>query len=424
MQTSTTWPTTHIATPAKVEKYSFPHAATAFLLGFGAILYIPVLGDIKVVDLCAILAWTTRVSYLRFDNRAFTCLVTCFLLVCAAGFYSHFATTSMKPYLAAIAALVSAHVVVSMRSYEIRLLLAGLAISTTLVLLWTALSGYLPIPTFGLNLRYYSRFGAAYTGTMTDPNRFCLALLITLSLVVSLAITQKKAFLFWMWAFFILAGAYLTQSRAGMGLAILIVALGGGILLTKKQITQKVGIIGKLIPAFVVAALAVLSVRTIIQVTVISDNFRSSRLGEKISDKGTSLENDPRWQMAMQGISSFTENPLGLGMDGYLNRYYETSHNSYIELAVNGGGLAIAVYLLFLWTTGGKVLNSLNRSRQKLPGLWYGYFGFLCFVAIALFQFTMQIHYLSFAYIILGLLANPLLHLESRCTKRVLPSIQ
>lgn len=260
--------------------------------------------------------------------------------------------------------------------------------------------------------------GTRISGTLGNPLFLGLYFIITLIFALYLGFAAKnikEKILWFLCSAIIFYGIILTQSRGALYGTIGGIMLGllyYGLSNKRKKTRLAVGLFMALI---VLAAGGLLVFRD-------SDFVRRHGVLNRVSDlsfaSGTGNTRLMSWRVALQAIK---ERPLlGWGMEGFdvaFNKYYnpeflkysyyetwfDKPHNKVLEVAVDGGIIALLLYLLIFTAAGSRIRKKEKRGEftSREAAVFIG--GLAAYFAQNLFVFDTSVSYLLF-FILLAFL--------------------
>lgn len=211
------------------------------------------------------------------------------------------------------------------------------AIFTTLL----GVAGY-----FGLSGELFVRFGRA-TGGFQDPNVFGPFLIFPFVILVRRALTSPFGRALWsgILSLVVLAGIFLSFSRAAWGLTVLATLLVGALLFITERSTKArarfvvLGAVGTvLIVILLGAALSVPAISTLFEDRAqLEQSYDSGHLG--------------RFQRHAIGFNMMLDHPLGIGAIEFGRHFGEDEHDIWLKTLTTYGWLGFASFLtLVIWT--------------------------------------------------------------------------
>lgn len=384
-----------------------------FWFGFFIIFYVAVVGPVKVVDVFGVLF----ILYAFHKGVVFSLEFCLLLLVVMVLLGSTLLAPSHVVDMAGVLVLflnsffsVLVFVCVSsLKTIDIRLFLRGFIISFLLVGVLSLL-GLITAGSVGFS-PYLSVTGFSIIGTMPDPSRFGLAVTVFILLVYTRWMFEKKSYF---WAFSLVLGFFFLMAN-GQRAAFLFSSIGLilGVGLSLFYFVKQVVSTGRLNRKYILAAGVFLALLLALDMSDFGSIATTEhRVLKKLESSGSSYFEDPRYMKFLSGVELLSQGPfIGFGFDAY-NRLSGagTSHNSYIEIAVAGGIVALGLYLIFLLCVVCRCFHSLRQAwgiDKCFEFKWLAVFRFSLTCVFFLYFFVINIQFMVFAYAFLGLCSNP-----------------
>lgn len=373
------------------------HSRVAFFLGVTSILYIDVVGPLKVVDvglICATIFFLPRL--IKINQQTALLLVLLFI-----GWLN----ASLNPYLGLnvqneviitgvrmIAAILMFAVVSKLSSKELKAFATGIVVSGAVVAVLSVIPYF--FTSFPNTMQtYQSRWGISLVGTMPDPNRFALVMASCFCLYFWRVFNSRHIVIDV--AVLVLFGLaiFMTASRGA------IVSLAAATIFTITILNLKY--IRRLMIAYVVVSLILAGLYFLQNSTQFDEFGAQSKFYAKL------LTDDGRLDKVQAGVDLWQQYPIiGIGFAGYtLYAFQGSSHNSYIEILTSFGLVGIIVFFALLLSISRGLYLSYCQLRAT-NHITFDHARFLLFAYLLAHISVLNIHYMIFAYGLLGLAAN------------------
>lgn len=391
--------------------------AAAFL-GFSLVFYIPIFPPIKFIDVSLIMVTPFFFKrFFRLNKDSYLLLASWFVVVVSTILRAiqggYFAGDTMVSFLGSVAAFV-AFLLLSRFTYtELIVFLKSFYISVMLTSIMSVLT-LLGLPT-GLEI-YRSAYGTAIQGAMGDPNRYGFVLVLALCVYLSFGVFRKnstiKLFVFLLMFYFI----FESNSRQAV--------LYSGIVLASyliflyfswnepKKIRMKI-IKNKNIFSNFLSICLFISFFIFIVWFACSENLSRFDIVHKFESKSLSYFDDGRYRRLESGFLMILKEKqfLGHGFDSLSLTFIGSSHNSYLDVLVNGGILGVFFFLFFLGARFKKIFFSKNTMTESSNIDDFDFIRLkisqkLIFICCILFMMSLNLNYLIAGYAFLGFLAN------------------
>lgn len=99
----------------------------------------------------------------------------------------------------------------------------------------------------------------------------------------------------------------------------------------------------------------------IISFTVLVNNLPQNTINRLVR-VFTEFENEPRYNNYTNSLRLIRENPLGIGLRGYVNYGLNYPHNIFLEVILSGGIFALIPFVLLLKTIGESIVYTVKRK--------------------------------------------------------------
>ncbi|MBM9538641.1 O-antigen ligase family protein [Desulfobulbus alkaliphilus] len=129
---------------------------------------------------------------------------------------------------------------------------------------------------------------------------------------------------------------------------------------------------------------------------------------DKLTTRGVNYLEDPRFIKFQLGLAAIAQSPiLGYGFDGYVRVIASgSSHNAYIEKAVNGGLIAFVAFALFFIDAAMKTLRRLCHTEKLSIDRTVDASRVLILFTLLIYMMVLNVHYLVAAYVFFGLVTS------------------
>lgn len=377
-----------------------------FLIGISSFIYVSVFGPVKVVDIVCVVAILKYFPRIFDINKQNFFLILSFLLIFFVSFFdvvggNNFEfVTLFKNSLSAILALLVFIIVSKMTNQELIHLIYGLLLIAFIQSIFMILIQLKIIPELGMI--YHSVMGDAFIGTAPDPSRAGLFFSCAFSFSLSLFYLYKRN-IFLVLCFLFFYVVIMSNSRQYFGISIIILFFYLFLYIKNnfKDTSRLVLIFFKFFPLVLIV---------IISYNILGYDFiklENLDIYNKFSQKGINYEHTARYFKMIYGLQHAFEYPFGIGIDGYNVLGFGSSHNSYIELLVNGGFLSLFFFIIyFIFVFLYNLYPFLNKIFFYDKNLLLIFFQYNIFFIFLIGMFFTQIHYLLFSYIMFGIITH------------------
>jgi hypothetical protein len=198
----------------------------------------------------------------------------------------------------------------------------------------------------GMTGEYFTKFGRA-SGGFQDPNVFAPFLIFPLLILIRRVLTGSlgRACVSGLLALVILAGIFLSFSRAAWGLALLSSLLIGGLLFLMERSTAMRARYIAIGCGGLVAVLVMLA--AILSIPAVSDLFAERAQVVQDYDGG----HLGRFQRHALGFNMMLDRPLGIGAEEFGKLFGEDEHDIWLKTLTSYGWLGFGSFLtLVVWT--------------------------------------------------------------------------
>ena len=381
----------------------------SWVLGFSLMLYLPIVGSIKLVDVVVLI-----VSMILIKKSAFTKKST--LALAFFGFVivsSTLTNTIAHNYLlndvymglgGFILSCIGFLVGISLTGREVVSFCKGYLLSVLIITAVSLLSRFQILP---LNsLLYDSSVGNFITGTMSDPNRFGYALNIGLIFLLYSFQFYKSLDKFSLVRYALVAFLFVcilfTGSRSSSVIALFIIITFLFIEFFKKKYIINFLIKSPFYILLISIAFFFIVGYIIPRYGMLFDIF------DKLENSGIGYQDDPRYQI-LRKLLSILENQymIGYGIEGFKFMSGLTSHNSYAEILFSSGIIGFFFYFFFIIYRNIKVLlftKARNISIGNISVLKK--ISILFFGSSLIYMMSLNLNFLLLFYVLLGVFSD------------------
>lgn len=412
--------------PIKPIKLNDIAGLMSFFMGAFLSFYIPIFYKIKIVDLFVLISFLTISLRCAYLGRATILLSSSLFFLIISTLLAQFSSDpppgTIEKLLSMAIALLAFLTTERMQPKELTRFLKGYLFSITLVTLVAILQflGYLQ----SVFPDYRAAGGfVGILGTMPDPNRYALALSCAVALTLGGLWTYTNKILFIGLYFFLILAIMMTGSRSGLVFSALLTGIFFLFInYTKLQPRPHLHIsfFRNIRLIFLFTVFVICSYAAINFLLPNTQFFDLISIFDKFQEKGVAYQEDIRYRKLLSGLQLFSERPLlGYGLNGYIH-YGDTgsSHNSYINLLVEGGFFTLITFGIFFIYVARNVHRSAFMVKGQNNLKWTARSRIALFYIIGMFFFTAQLNFLVLIYAFLGVLANPSLLQHIPASKR------
>lgn len=380
----------------------------SWILGFSLILYLPIVGSIKVVDVVILIVSLFLIKRSAFRKKSTLSLSFFVVIISSSTIVNAFAHNYLwNDVLINLGGLILSYTGflagISLTSSDSVSFCKGYLLSLFIIVALSLLSCFQILP-FDY-LLYSSSWGSSIKGTMSDPNRFGYALNIGLIFLVYSSHFYKNldkySLVRYLLIAFLVVGVFFTGSRSSLVIATFIIVTYLIIELFNNKYGVKV--ILKL-PFYIIIISLVFFF--IVSYIIPKYGFLISVL-QKLDRAGLNYENDPRYQILTKLIS-LLENQfiIGYGIGGFKSMTGLTSHNSYGEVLISSGIIGFIYFFHILYRNiyillFTKAKNALIQNIFVLKKISLLFFG-----TTLIYSMSLNLHFLLLFYVLLGVFSE------------------
>jgi O-antigen ligase len=376
----------------------------SWILGFSLVLYLPIVGSIKVVDIVVLIVSLILIKKSIFRKKSTWALSFFVIIIASSTFVNAFAHNYLwNDVLISLGGLILSFIGflagISLTSRELVSFCKGYLLSVLIITALSLLSRFQILP-FNY-LLYGSTSGSFITGTMTDPNRYGYALNIGLIFLLYSSHFYKNldkySLLRYLLIAFLVIGVLFTGSRSSLVISLFVIIT----FLIIELFTKKYSVKSILKSPFYIILISL--VFFFIVSYIIPKYGMLFDIFNKLDKAGINYENDPRYQILTKLISLF-ENQfiIGYGVDGF--KYMEglTSHNSYGEVLISSGIIGFIFYFYILYRNVSLLLFTKAKNKLIENIFIFKKISLLFFGMTLIYMMSLNLHFLLLFYVLLG----------------------
>lgn len=380
------------------------HNLASWILGFSLVLYLPIVGSIKVVDIVVLIVSIILIKKSVFRKKSTLALSFFVIIIASSTFVNAFAHNYLlNDVLFSLVGLILSFIGflagISLTTRELVSFCKGYLISVLIITPLSILSFFQILP-FNY-LLYGSTMGSFITGTMPDPNRFGYALNIGLIFLLFSSHFYKNLDKYYLVRYFVISflvvGILFTGSRSSLVISFLIIIT----FLIIELFTKKYSVKSILKSPFYIILISL--VFFFIVSYIIPKYGMFFDIFNKLDKAGINYENDPRYQILTKLFSLFENQFIfGYGVDGFKYMQGLTSHNSYGEVLISSGIIGFIFYFYILYRNVSLLLFTKERNKLIENIFIFKKISLFFFGITLIYMMSLNLHFLLLFYVLLG----------------------